>query len=451
MAVQINSGYIVNQGLDVIFGLINNSQTLMNLDVFRFGIGKKANHIVNIVDLTDRTFTYSTGIFTLASGTNLPSTLSISSYPYIWINNLPYSVINYDLTLNQITINTSYRNYTGVTSDIVITGAIASIPNQYQVFSNQFLTRTAPQFSDVVPLGGVTGSISKMTSIDENTIEIQCVIPQNPDLAEAIYFDEVYLYGNNNGSILDIDMKLIFVSEMTYGSGVYTGLESNIFNIQIALSNVFQTNEINYNINNLSLKQDIDVIQLILLYIMSVKQHDIRILNNKLVAMDSTLNPFKDPDFVTVLFDKVKDYILSKLDTKYQKSTETLVTTNIDLINSVELENINLDSLPWQVRTDIKRVIGIVPKELKQNTTVYIGGYPQNTLFYVSNGVIFNTITNNSENKILAYNLDSTDLVIANRFIPLKVSYSTIVINDTDDININILDELISGYETSNI
>lgn len=443
---QINSGYIVNQGLDVVFGLINNSQTLMNLDVFRFGIGKEENHIVQIIDLSDRTFSYSSGTFSATSGDNLP-VISDSEYPYIWINSTEYEVTNYNETTNEITINTSYRDYTGSTSDITISGAIASIPNSYQVFSNNFLNRTNPELDEVVTLGGLTGNISQITRIDDNTVDVECIIPQDTTLSEAIFFDEVYLYGNSSGSTDEDDMKLIFVAQMTFGSGVYTGLESNVFNIQISLSNVFQTDTIEYNINNLSLKKDIDVIQLMLLYIMSVKQRDIRDINTTLTNMDSLLDPFKDIGFVDSVVDKINTYITNKIDSKYSQIENNLVEVNIDLINSVQLNNLSLDSIPYEVREDIRDIIGIVPKYIKQSSDVYVGGYPQNTLFYVSNGNR-NSFNNN---RILAYDLDSADPIIENRYITIKTLFASIIINENDVLNINVLNELIDGYEPTNV
>ena len=441
MAAQINSGYIVDQGISTVFNLINNKA--FDLSLFTFGVGIKSNYIFGSVDISDRVFTYASNTFTVLTGVNLPI-INLTIYPYIVIRTndttLLYNVYKV-LTVGTTTIviDPTYNPYTGSATNITINGFAdtPTVNTKYPEYEKQ--KRILPQYNTVVTNGGIVGNISSISkSIDiDNTIEINCEIPENPAVLTSIYFDEVYLYGRNDTEAADTK-NLIFVAETIYGTGIYTGQESNLFNIRISLSNLSETSSITYNIDNLGVKSDIEVLQLMFIYILSLKDRNLRDLNAKMDIIDARLEEFRDATFGDKLFQRVSDYLYTRMNGKYTETTEPIYTLQLNLMDSVTIPNVNINTIVDPgVISDIVRVVGIVTKYIYDGLSSYfVGGYPQNTLFYIGQNT-----------KLKAYDLDNlTDLTSS-----IRIEYSNLTFTANDVFNVNVLDTVMPGYINKNV
>jgi hypothetical protein len=443
----INSGYITNEGLSVLYSLINTKEAF-DLDVFKFGVGTKSDYIYKIIDLSDRVFSYNntTKTFTLSSGDSLP-VIDITEYPYISINDVVYIVDSYSTTTIKIT-----TSYTIGTGNITIDGAIdtSNIINKHS--EKNKTDRTSP----IIANTSYSAEIDGITKVNDTTIEIRCIIPEDRNLLESIYYDEIYLYGENEEKSDDSQYKLLFVAEMTYGSGVYTGYETNVFSIQIQVSNIADITQINYNIDNISIKKDVEAIQLMFLYILAKKNEDLREMDRRLLVIENFFSSFMDTDqsFADYIYNLLKDYVYSQVNLKYEVDNTSLLELNINLLDSINLTNFSITSeLPSDVVSDIDRIIAIIPKSLESGGSVYIGGY-QNTsiLFYVSNGNLVPHIAN----ELVAYMLDEeigTDIL--DNYAIFKTEFSNMIIEDTQELNCHILkyllDDVYHPYVESDI
>lgn len=429
----INSGYITNDGLNVLYGLINN-KSAFDLDIFKFGIGNKEDYVYFDVDLSERTFAYDGGTFTLESGDTLPD-INLTTYPYILIGNDTYEVSSYTNTTIKIV-----GTYGGGSGNITIESAVSSNDVNGKFPESDKISRSNPAIADTL----YNGTIDGIERIDETTIEIKCIIPEDRTRTEEIFFDEVYLYGANEDQEFDVQYKLLFVSEMTFGGGVYTGFENNIFSIQIKLSNVADATTVNYNIDNLTVKKDVEAIELAFLYILSKKNEDIREYDARMSSIEDQFGLWLDTDetFADYVYERLKQYVYDQVNLKYEVTEIPLVQFDINLLDSINLGNYNLSStLPDEVSNDILRVVGIVPQSV-MNTAgdVYIAGFDDGPiLFYRSNG----NLASHDENELVAFMTEENATDVYDNFALFKTEFSNLIIDEDQELNVYVLKDLL--------
>jgi hypothetical protein len=443
--VQINSGYILNQGIQTVFNLLNNK--VFDLSVFQFGVGKKEDYVFSVLKLyktasqetenflTDRTWSYdpATRTFTISEGDDLVSSnINITLYPKLVYRNDDVALTYDEYTITSITDTTitiseafSY-GLTDITLNSIKADNSVVLTGKYPEFEK--IKRSVPVVSNALLVGDVQDIVN---SEEENTVEINCVIPEDNTVIDPIFFDEVYLYGRNDN---ETELKLIFVAETVFGEGIYTGLESNIFNIRLSLSNLENVNEINYNINNLSVKKDLEVIQLMFLYTLSMKNRNIRDINKRISALDSILLDFQNDDFTDIVFEKLKTYVFNRLESRYSISQDDIYSLDLNLMDGATLGAEELSqNLTTDISNEISRVVGIVSKKIGN----FVGGYVDNATGLNTIDVLFYVKTDGS---LKAYDLtNQTSLNIINTF-----NSQTFGIDD--EININILTEILVDY-----